>query len=263
MEMNYRIAVRECIANVRASVKYDMSEGERRDEMISALQALTLITENRLQEYYDLDKVRYPQSKETDIKWYNEFRSLAIDFSAWLIDINLKNRGKEIRRFVSGILDKFIADRRKYIRSIEIFVKPEKHKAGIKMEKSYPININKYVTEKGKIDYVKVAKDIISTIDKENIRNFLYTVLDEFYSRSKADNKSQFEYVFGVNYCLFVFEEADKTPMGEDVRKDIKRQVSQILQPKIKKIQSQYQHNKARATRVAKRKAKKVEKNNK
>lgn len=262
MEMNYRIAVRECIANVRASVKYDMCEGERRDEIINALKALTLMTENRLQEFYDLDKVRYPQSKETDIKWYNEFRSLAIDFSAWLIDINLKNRGKEIRRFISGILDKFIADRRRYIRSIEIFIKPNNHSV-VKSEKSYPININKYVTEKGKIDYLKVFKDIINTIDKENIRNFLCTVLDEFYSRSKADNKSQFEYVFGVNYCLFVFEEADKTPMGEDVRKDIKRQVSQVIQPKIKKIQSQYQHNKARATRVAKRKAKKVEKNNK
>ena len=214
-----------------------------------------------------VDEMRNQDIKvaKTDPKWYQKYKERVMKETEEMIKNGEKNKAKEIRRVISGILDKEIATQTKKIKSYELFIRPENNKGGLKLEKTYPISINQYITGKGSVDYLKFLNDLITTCDATGYIKQVYSTALIYFKQNNPDIPTT-SYEFATKFLNDLMEDLRKMEdenFTEEEQKLARRIISQEFQPKVKKIQQQHQYNKAKAVRIAKRNAKKEAKKNK
>lgn len=250
IKVNYSKAIEKCLGDVKRLTTQMIDNKDRRMVVLRAI--------NRMERARQLTEEAMVEvmCKPTDPKFYKVYKDTLMDKTEKMIQNGEKLEAKEIRRIISGILDKFIANENNIAKAEEIFLKPENHKGGLKEEKTYPIRINHYVTESGALDYHKILTDLIEGIEDTKVKLFLVSALSRF---SHGDRNPK-EYVYAKEFCE-VEMEVSKDLLNEQEGKNVRRIISQVLQPKIKKFQQQHQYNKAKANRLAKREAKKAKKN--
>lgn len=255
--VNYSMVVSQTIKDVYLLVLHQLNRNERKETVIEALD-------------YMKDELSIMQNQDikvaqTNPKWYQKYKERVMEETEVMIKEGEKNKAKEIRRVLSGILDKEIASQTKKIKSYEIFIRPENNKGGLKLEKTYPISINQYITDKGSIDYLKFLNDLITTCDGTSYIKQVYSTALIYFKQNNPDIPTT-SYEFATKFLNDLMDDLrimDDKDFTEEEQKLARRIVSQEFQPKVKKIQQQHQYNKAKALRIAKRNKKKEAKKNK
>lgn len=255
--VNYSKVISQTLKEVFFLSLYQLNRNERKD---TVLDALTYMRDEALTMKNQDIKV-----SQTDPKWYQKYKERVMKETEEMIKNGEKNKAKEIRRVISGILDKEIASQTKKLKSYELFIRPENNKGGLKLEKTYPVSINQYITEKGSVDYLKFLNDLITTCDGTSCIKQVYSTALIYFKQNNPDIPIT-SYEFATKFLNELMEDLRKMDdeiFTEEEQKLARRIVSQEFQPKVKKIQQQHQYNKAKAVRIAKRNAKKEAKKNK
>lgn len=255
-KVDYSKVIFSVLKELHFYVKNRMDNEERKIVVLLSLYHMKYV----LSEMENDNKV-----SQTDPKWYQKYKERLMKETEVMIKEGEKNKAKEIRRVLSGILDKEIAVQTKKIKSYELFIRPENNKGGLKLEKTYPISINQYITEKGSVDYLKFLNDLITTCDGTSCIKQVYSTALIYFKQNNPDIPIT-SYEFATKFLNELMEDLRKMDdeiFTEEEQKLARRIVSQEFQPKVKKIQQQHQYNKAKAVRIAKRNAKKEAKKNK
>lgn len=255
--INYVAVLYSTLREVSYLTKNTMENKERKQTVLDSLIKMKNIADEMTNQDIKVAK--------TDPKWYQKYKERLMKETEVMIKEGEKNKAKEIRRVLSGILDKEIAAQTKKIKSYELFIRPENNKGGLKLEKTYPVSINQYITEKGSVDYLKFLNDLITTCDGTSCIKQVYSTALIYFKQNNPDIPIT-SYEFATKFLNELMEDLRKMDdeiFTEEEQKLARRIVSQEFQPKVKKIQQQHQYNKAKAVRIAKRNAKKEAKKNK
>lgn len=255
-KVNYSKVIFSVLKELHFYVKNRMDNKERKIVVLLSLYHMKYV----LSEMENDNKV-----SQTDPIWFQKYKERLMKETEEMIENGDKDKAKEIRRILSGVLDKEVASQTRKIKSYELFIRPENNKGGLKLQKTYPVSINQYITEKGSIDYLKFLNDLITTCDATGYIKQVYSTALIYFKQNNPDIPTT-SYEFATKFLNDLMEDLrkmDDENFTEEEQKLARRIVSQEFQPKVKKIQQQHQYNKSKAVRIAKRNAKKEAKKNK
>lgn len=233
LKFNYSIAIKRCLSEVRGMSSELIGDRKRLPHIFRAINIMEM---KRLEAERSINSNKVVKNYTVyDKIFYTSYKAKLMSLTDEMVKRGQERTAKEIRRIISGILDKSIINESKLMKAKELFLKPTKESASFLTvyslgEEVYRGKMNKYLTTK-EINYHVILHDLISELEDFKVKRYLLTKLD-LYEKS---NKNKSEYDYAKEFCEGEMYVTKNYMLGVDTnyRSNIRKAITEVIQPRI------------------------------
>lgn len=233
LKFNYSIAIKRCLSEVRGMSSELIGDRKRLPHIFRAINIMEM---RRLDAERSINSSKSVKNYTVyDKIFYTNYKTKLMALTVIMINRGQERVAKEIRRIISGILDKSIINESKLMKAKELFLKPTKESSSNLTiyslgEEVYRGKMNKYLTTK-EINYHVILHDLISELEDFKVRRYLLKKLD-LYDKVN-ENKSDYNYAKEFCEGELYITRSYKLHVDTDYSSNIRKAITEIIQPKI------------------------------